>query len=83
MAGGTARMATDVCQIDQELITAYKERARKAYAADDNFEGDWIIGWNDKQHTIDDIIKLQTSNPDEYALQKSETCAMINNELKL
>jgi len=82
MSGGTARIAADICQIDQGLIAAYKERARKAFAADQNFEGDWIVGWNDQQHAVDDISKLKTRNPDEYALQKSETCAAISDEMK-
>jgi hypothetical protein len=81
-AGGTVRIAADLCRIDQGLIAAHKERARKVYAADENFEGDWIVGWNDQQHAIDDIAKFKTSNPDEYALQKSETCAAISNEMK-
>jgi hypothetical protein len=82
MSGGTARIAADICQIDQGVIAAYKERARKAFAADQNFEGVWIVGWNDQQHAVDDIAKLKTRNPDEYALQKSETCAAISDEMK-
>jgi hypothetical protein len=83
MSGGIARIAADICQFDQGLIAAYKERARKAYAADENFEGDWIVGGNDQQHAVDAITKLKANSPDEYALQKSETCAAISNEMKL
>jgi hypothetical protein len=82
LSGGIARIAADLCQIDQGLIAAYKERARKAYAADQNFEGDWIVGWNDQQHAVDDIVKLKIRSPDEYTLQKSETCAAISDEMK-
>lgn len=83
VSGGVARIATEVCQIDQNLIDAYKERARNAYAADQNFEGNWIIGWNNQQHVVDDILKLQANSHDEYAARRSETCARIRNEMKL
>ena len=83
MSGGTARIAADICKIDQGQIAAYKERARKVYAADENFEGDWIVGWNDQQHAVDDIAKLKTRNPDEYSLQVSETCMTIREDMKL
>ena len=83
VSGGVARIAIDVCQIHQTLVDAYKEMARSAYAADDNFEGDWIIGWNSRQPAVDDILKLQANSHDEYALQKSHTCARIRNEMKL
>jgi hypothetical protein len=82
MSGGIARIAADICQIDQGVVAAYNERARRAYAADENFEGDWIVGGNDQQHAVDDITKLKANSPDEYALQKSETCASISNEMK-
>jgi hypothetical protein len=83
MSGGIARIAVDICQIDLGLIAAYKDRARQAYAADENFEGDWIVGGNDQQHAVDAITKLKANNPDEYALQKSETCKAISDEMKL
>lgn len=82
LSGGTARIATDVCQIDQGQIHAYKERARKAYAADKNFEGNWILGWNDQQYAVNHIAKLKTGSPDDYTLQKSEICAGISDEMK-
>jgi hypothetical protein len=71
MSGGIARIAADICQIDQELIAAYKERARKAYAADENFDGDWIVGDGDQRHAVH-----------EYALRRSETCTAISDEMK-
>ena len=81
VAGGTARIATDICQLDPKEIDAYKERARHAFAADENFEGDWILGWNNQQNAVDDISELKVNSPDEYALQKSETCARISGEM--
>lgn len=78
VSGGVARIAIDVCQIQQTLVDAYKEMARNAYTADDSFEGDWIIGWNSQQPAVDDILKLQAN-----ALQKSHTCARIRYEMKL
>ncbi|WP_457301946.1 hypothetical protein [Phyllobacterium sp. P5_D12] len=81
MAGGTARIATDICQHDPKQIDAYKERARHAFAAEENFEGDWILGWNNQQNAVDDISKVKMNSPDECELQKSETCARIRGEL--
>lgn len=81
MAGGTARIAADICQIDPGLVAAYKERARKAFAADANFEGNWIVGWNGRQREIDDIMKLKVGNPVDYALRKTEICVRINIEM--
>lgn len=83
ISGGVARIAADVCQIDRKLIDTYKERARKSYAAGENFEGNWIIGWNNQQHAVDDIMKLEANSHDEFALRRSETCARINEEMKL
>lgn len=83
VAGATARIATDICEIDQKQIALYKERTRKAFAADPNFEGNWIIGWSNEQHTVDDIFKLKANSHDQYALQRSETCKRISAEMKL
>ena len=83
VSGGVARIAADVCQIDSKLINAYKERARNAYAADQNFEGNWIIGWNNQQGVVDDISKLEANSHDQYAVRRSETCARIRSEMKL
>lgn len=83
VSGGVARIAIDVCQIHQTLVDAYKEMARSAYTADNNFEGDWIMGWNSRQPAVDDILKLQANSHDNYALQKSHTCARIRHEMKL
>lgn len=83
VSGGVARIAAEICQIETKLIDAYKERARSAYAADQNFEGNWIIGWNNQQGAVDDISKLQANSHDQYALRRSETCARIRSEMKL
>ncbi len=80
--GGTARIATDICKIDQGLIASYKERARTSYAADINFERNWSIGWNDQQNVVDNIMTLKTNNPGEYRLQKTELCAAISDEMQ-
>jgi len=83
VAGGVARIASEVCHIDQKLIDAYKERARRAFAADNNFEGNWIIGWNNQQQAVDDISRLEANSHDEYALRKSDACARTSDELTL
>ena len=83
VSGANARIAAEICRIEQQTIDDYKERARKAYAANQNFEGDWIIGWNSQQRAIDDMNKLEANSHDQYALQKSDTCARIRNEMKL
>lgn len=79
LSGGNARIATEICQIDQEQIDAYKDRARRAFAADENFGGNWIIGWNSQQEAID---AFGISSLDEYAQKSSQPCAEIGKEIK-
>lgn len=81
LSGGIARVAADICQIDQERIDAYKERARKAYFADGNFGGNWIIGWRNQQQAVGDMLKLSASSPKQYTQTIFETCAEMGDEI--
>jgi hypothetical protein len=81
LSGGIARIAADICQIDQGRIDAYKERARRAYVADGNFGGNWIIGWRSQQQAIDDVLKLSAGSPEEYTQAIFETCAEMGHEI--
>jgi hypothetical protein len=60
----------------QNKLMPTKERARHGFVADENFEADWILGWNNQQNVVDDISKLKVNSPNERKLQKTETCSI-------
>jgi hypothetical protein len=76
-SGNIARGAVDVCGIDRAKVERFKTVTRKSFPEAPDFDGEWNLGYNEAQSTVDRLAQLKTSNSAEYAKETGEACPAL------
>lgn len=81
-AANNARVASEVCGVDQAAVSKYKDGASKQFAQDRDFASDWDLGWKNAARTIDGLRQMKTSDAKEYEQHRAAICSDMRRQMK-